>query len=41
MVNYPIFSQKCIDGLPLEINTHRHFQTSKMISGPVRIFTKK
>ena len=38
MVNYPIFCKKYIDGLPLEIDTHRHFRTSKMISGLVRIF---
>ena len=25
---YPIFSKKYIDGLPLEIDTHRHFRTS-------------
>ena len=35
---YPIFSKKYIDGLPLEIDTHRHFWTSKKISEPVRIF---
>ena len=38
MVNNPIFSNKYLDGLPLEIDTHRHLATSKMISEPVRIF---
>ena len=41
MFNYPIFNNKYIDGLPLEIYTHRHFRTSKMISELVRIFSKK
>ena len=41
MVNYPIFSKKYIDDLPLEIDTHRHYWTSKMISEPVRIFLKQ
>ena len=38
---FPIFSKKYIDGLPLEIDTHRHSQTSKMISETVRIFLKE
>ena len=37
MVRYPIFSQEDIDGLPLGIDTHRHFLTSKMISERVHI----
>ena len=37
MVNYPIFGKNCIDGFPLEIDPHRHFRTSKMISEAVRI----
>ena len=41
MVNHPILSKKDIDGLPLEIDTHRYFWTSKMIIGPVRIFLQK
>ena len=36
--NYPVFSKKYIDGLPLETDTRRHFRTSKMISELVRIF---
>ena len=38
---YPIFSKKYIDGLPVETDTHRHFRTSKKISEPVHIFLKK
>ena len=38
---YPIFGKKYIDGLPLEIDTHRHFQTSQMISEPVRMFVER
>ena len=34
-------SKTYIDVLPLEIVTHRHFWTSRMISEPVRIFLKK
>ena len=41
MVNYPIISNKYVDALPLEIETYRHFWTSKMISEPVRIFLNK
>ena len=33
--------QRYIDCLPLEIDTHRHFRTSKMISEQVRIFLEK
>ena len=41
MVNYPTFSNKYIDGLPLEIDTHRHFWISKQISEPVCILLYK
>ena len=33
--------EKHIDGLPLEIDTHRHFRTCKQISELVRIFLNK
>ena len=37
---YPIFTRKYIDGLPLEIDSHRHFWTSNKISEPHRISYK-
>ena len=40
LLNYPTCSNKCFDGLPLEIDTHRHFPTSTSISELVRIFVK-
>ena len=33
--------KKYFDGLPLEIDTHRHFRTSKLISELMRIFVRK
>ena len=33
-----IFTKRCIDGLPLETDTHRHDRTSKQNSELVRVF---
>ena len=41
MVNYRLFSKNYIDGLPLEIDTHRHFQTSKKTVNRCASFCKK